>query len=200
MSEHTAYPLSWPIGWPRNKFRTHSRFGSFNRPPSVARARDVVILELQRMGVPDYSIVISTNIQLRRDGLPYSNQKEPEDTGSAVYWRDGDKRLVLACDKYNTVGDNLYAIGKTIEATRAITRWGSVTAEQAFAGYARLNEKTGPSWREVLGMEQFDSPSEKEILAAYRQRARETHPDHGGNSEAFAAVVAAKDTTLQLIK
>ena len=204
VSEYVAYPISWPIGWPRNKFRMHSRFGTYWKKPSVARARDVVILELQRMGILDFNIVISTNIPVRRDGLPYSNQKEPDDTGAAVYWRDGDKRLVLACDKYNTVGDNLYAIAKTIEATRAITRWGSVTAEQAFAGYARLNEKTGPSCWEILECPTPGSVSfpvtEKIVLDSYRRKARENHPDHGGSSEAFAAVVAAKDTALQLIK
>lgn len=200
MSEYTAYPLSWPIGWPRNTTRVRSRFGTYWKKPSVALARDTVINELRRMNVADWRVVISTNITLRRDGLPYSNQREPDDTGAAVYWKDAkDKQLVLACDKYDTVGDNLYAIGKTIEATRAITRWGSVTAEQAFAGYAKLNEKTGPSCWEVLNL--TPNATEQSILDAYRRRARETHPDHeGGSSEAFSAVVAAKDTALQLIR
>lgn len=198
MSEYTAYPLSWPIGWPRSKFCVHSRFGRY-RPPTVALARDVVINELRRMNVADWRVIISTNIQLRRDGLPYSNQKEPSDTGVAVYWKDRkDKQLVLACDKYNTVGDNLYAIGKTIEATRAITRWGTVTAEQAFAGYVALNEKTGPSCWEILAI--TPQATEQQILDAYRRKARETHPDHNGTSEAFGAVVMAKDMALQLIK
>jgi len=66
--------------------------------------------------------------------LPRSDRRAPQDPGAAVYWRNGDKKLVLACDKYTSVGENLYAIGKTIEATRGIERWGAVTAEQAFAG------------------------------------------------------------------
>jgi hypothetical protein len=153
------------------------------------------------MGIPDYSIVISTNVELRRDGLPYSHRREPSDPGAAVYWRDGDKKLVLACDKYVSVGENLYAIGKTIEATRAIERWGAVTAEQAFAGYVALNEKTQPSCWEVLDIPA--SSNEQQILDAYRRRARATHPDvlgGGGSAEKFAAVVQAKDTALQLIK
>jgi hypothetical protein len=159
-----------------------------------------VIQELRRFGVGDYNVVISTNLPLRRDGLPYSNQREPDDTGAAVYWKNRKgKQLVLACDKYDTVGDNLYAIGKTIEATRGIERWGSVTAEQAFAGYATLNEKTGPSCWETLGLEPHGQ-TEKSILDAFRKMARASHPDNGGSSEAFSAVVAAKDTAMQLIK
>lgn len=156
------------------------------------------------MGVGDWSIVISTNVQLRRDGLPYSNQREPSDTGVAVYWENKHKkRLVLACDKYDTVGDNLYAIGMTIEATRAIERWGSVTAEQAFEGYARLPEKTGPSCWEILGLDPhswWTKQNERSILTAYRRRAQTWHPDRGGSPEKFDSLVRAKDIALQLIR
>jgi hypothetical protein len=177
------------------------------RRPSVAAGSSFILDELRRMGVGDFNVVISTNIELRLDGLPRSDRRTPDDPGAAVYWRDGDKRLVLACDKYSTVGENLYAIGKTIEATRGIERWGAVTAEQAFAGYVALNEKTGPSCWEVLGIQPFAPNSqwtpkvqENVIMDAYRRKARETHPDHGGSSTEFSAVVAAKDTALQLIK
>lgn len=168
------------------------------RRPSVAQGSSVVLAELKRMGIGDWHVVISTNVELRLDGLPRSDRRDPVDPGVAVYWRDGDKKRVLACDKYHSVGENLYAIGKTIEATRAIERWGSVTAEQAFAGYVALNEKTGPSCWEILGIE--PTSSEQQILDAYRRKARETHPDHNGTSEAFSAVVSAKDTALQLSK
>lgn len=158
MSEYNAYPLSWPLGWKRTAFRCNSRFGA-HQPPTVAKGTSTVLNELRRMGVPDYQVVISTNVQLRLDGLPYSNQREPVDPGTAVYFKINGKQKVLACDKYSTVGENLYAIGKTIEATRAIERWGSVTTEQAFAGYIPLQEKTEPSCWEVLGMSFYRLPS-----------------------------------------
>lgn len=195
MSEYSSYPLSWPTGWPRHKTRVESRFGHYMRRPSVAAGSRYILDELKRMGIGDFNVVISTNVTLRLDGLPYSNQREPQDPGAAVFWRDGDKRLVLACDKYLSVGENLYAIGKTIEATRGIERWGAVTAEQAFAGYVALNEKTGPSCWEVLHIP--PNSSEDSILDAYRQRARATHPDLGGNADEFARVVEAKDIALQ---
>lgn len=106
MSEYTSFPLSWPLSWKRTTFRTHSRFGRRN-PPTVAQGRDGVIDELRKMKVWDWEVVISTNIPLRRDGLPYSNQKEPSDPGVAVYFKVNKKPTVLACDKWNTVGDNL---------------------------------------------------------------------------------------------
>src|SRR3712207_8918795 len=56
-------------------------------------------------------------------------------------WLKGEKR-VLACDKWDRIADTIHAIAKTIEATRGIERWGSVTTEQAFAGYTRSEEHT----------------------------------------------------------
>lgn len=177
------------------------------RRPTVSAGTTVILEQLRLMRVPDYMVVISTNVQLRLDGRPYSNQKEPSDPGAAVYWTAKNKqRRVLACDKYRTVGENLYAIGKTIEATRAIERYGSVTTEQAFAGYAALEEKTEASCWDVLGIPPPIAPGlsaqnrENAVLDAYRRKARETHPDNGGSPEAFDAVVKAKDIALQLVK
>lgn len=206
MSEYNAYPLSWPLGWPRKTSRTYSRFGKWNAPPSVAQGTRKVLDELRRMGVSDFNVVISTNVELRLDGLPRSDRRPPADPGVAVYFRLKDQKKVLACDKYQTVGDNLYAIGLTIEATRGIERWGSVTTEQAFAGYVALEEKTGPSCWEVLGIPPPIAPGlsrenkENHIMDAYRRKARETHPDTGGTPEAFNSVVRAKDLALQLVK
>lgn len=199
--EYNAYPLSWPVGWKRNTTRVRSRFGKYNAPPSVAVGSSLILDELRRMGVPDFAIVISTNIELRLDGRPYSNRRDPDDPGAAVYFQLGNpvRKSVLACDKYSSVGENLYAIGKTIEATRAIERWGSVTMEQAFAGYIALEEKTEASAWEVLDIPQ--GSNEQQILDAWRRKVRVTHPDvPGGSPEAFDRVNKAKDMALQLIK
>src|SRR4051812_38337857 len=149
------------------------------------------------MGVQDFNVVISTNVELRLDGLPRSDRRNPVDPGAAVYFKLKGKQKVLACDKYGTVGENLYAIGLTIEATRGIERWGSVTTEQAFAGYIALEAKTGPSCWDVLGIPPVIAPGlsrenrANHIMDAYRRKARETHPDNGGSPEAFDEVVKA---------
>lgn len=67
-----AYPLQWPAAWQRSKFPRRSRFKM-----TTGRARDNLIAELQRMGAK--SITISTNVELRNDGLPYSNRRPPND-------------------------------------------------------------------------------------------------------------------------
>lgn len=196
MSNQTAYPLAWPVGWPRTKFPARSRFGTYYNKPSVAKARDLLTAELSRMGVT--RVVLSTNIELRRDGLPYSNQKDPKDSGVAVYFTLNGKSVVLACDKWNTVGDNIWAIAKHIEALRGQDRWGVGSIDQAFTGYLALNEKTQASCWEVLGI--TAQASEGEIMAAYRSKSKTTHPDAGGSIGAWNELNAAKDIALATVR
>src|SRR5262245_28779592 len=98
-----AYPLHWPVGWPRTKVPQRARFdGTF------ARIRDELWAEIDRLG--GRYPVLSTNIPLKRDGMPYAGQKEPQDTGVAVYFERRGRQMVFACDKWNRVQDNMRAI------------------------------------------------------------------------------------------
>ncbi|MGN5479481.1 hypothetical protein ACTMU2_29065 [Cupriavidus basilensis] len=93
-----------------------------------------VLDELGRLGARPGSIIISTNVAVRLDGLPRSGQREPADPGAAVYWQDrsGAPR-VMAIDQYRSVADNLAAIAATLEAMRAIERHGGAQIlERAF--------------------------------------------------------------------
>ncbi len=80
-----AYPLQWPAGWKRSGQQRNSPFGNH----SVARATDRILAELGRkpIGCSAHDVVISTNVELRMDGLPRSNRRPPEDSGVAVYFR-----------------------------------------------------------------------------------------------------------------
>jgi hypothetical protein len=187
MSEH-AFPLQWPLSWKRNSFQRVSNFGDF----SIARCVADVLAELRRLSATNP--VISSNLALRRDGLPHGGQPQPRDPGVAVYFTLGKKRVVLACDKWRHVQDNIRAITKHIEALRGQERWGVGSIEQAFAGYMALEERTGPSCWEILEISQ--DATEQQILDAYRRKARATHPDSGGSSEAFVQVTQAKDIAL----
>lgn len=177
------YPLSWPTGWPRTKplNRDKAKF-----EVSFARARDELIAELLRLG--GRSTIISSNIPVKRDGLPYANYKEPDDPGIAVYFHLGKKPTVLACDRWWLVRDNLRAIGLHVAALRGIERWGVGSLEQAFSGYQALAAAppAAPEWWQILGVPP-NAPLDT-VKAAYRKLAMSTHPDAGGNGELMAAI------------
>src|ERR1035441_10176563 len=124
-----AFPLQWPTGRPRTQYPARSRFDT-----SQERAQRTIVEEVRRMG--GSQLVISTNIELRRDGMPYANRREPSDKGVAVYFDYKKRPMCFACDRWDRIGDILYAIAKTIEALRGIERWGSGSmVEQAFTGF-----------------------------------------------------------------
>jgi hypothetical protein len=163
----------------------------------MTAALDGIEGELIRLGAK--MPVISTNVQTRLDGRPYANQARPGDPGVAVYFTLKEKRVVLACDKWNTTPDNLWAIAKHIEALRGQDRWGVGSVEQAFAGYTALNHRTAPSCWEVLKLD--PGASEAAIMDQFRYLAKKTHPDvSGGSHEAFAALSNAKDIALGTAK
>ena len=134
--------------------------------------------------------VISANLTLRNDGLPYANQRQPDDPGVALYFERRGKQLVFACDRWAKVEHNMRAIVLTIEALRGIERWGSADMmDQAFTGFQAL--PAPERWWQVLGV--TESASAGEIDVAYRRLAREAHPDRGGSDAAMARLNAARE-------
>jgi hypothetical protein len=192
MTNQPAFPLSWPIGWPRTAHHRveRARFDAH----SMMRASDEVLAQLQRLGGRD--VVISTNVELRLDGLPRSGQKKPNDCGAAVYFKLKGRDQVLACDKWDSVEHNLWAIAKHIEAMRGQIRWGVGTVEQAFQGYAALPSGTPlKPWREVLGL--MGQVNAEQVSNAYRELARRFHPDIGGTEGQMRELNAARDAALK---
>jgi hypothetical protein len=183
-----AYPLAWPAGWPRARRKSSA---AFNLP--FAKARDELMRELRLMGAR-YTI-LSTNVPLRRDGLPYAGQKEPDDPGVAVYFMWQGKQMTFACDRWDKVKDNVRAIGKTIEALRGVERWGaSDMMERAFSAFEALPAPDGVvtlSCWQILDLE--PGASEMEIERAYRTKAKAAHPDSGGSREEWDQLRHAYD-------
>lgn len=136
-----AYPLRWPAGWPRSSSR---RPAAFERSRTLAQARTFLLAELRLANASPLSICISTNVPLRADGLPRSGEAQPADRGVAVYFTRQGVELVTACDRWDRVEDNLYAIAKDINAVRARQRWGVSSIERALAGHHMLPASKSP--------------------------------------------------------
>lgn len=174
-----AYPLYWPEGWPRTERRQHSRFEPHGLAAETAKIRN----ELSLLGARH--VVVSTNIELRRDGLPYSNQRRPDDPGVAVYFLLKDRQQCIPCDRWWTVEENARAIWKSIEALRGLDRWGAKSfVDAAFKGFQALPAPGVTHWRNVLGSSVVTLADAE---TRYRELARERHPDKPGGSEAAMA-------------
>jgi len=179
-----AFPLQWPKARPRTKAGDRKR-AAFNKkhvpagkaytvtselsvPDSVGRLQR----ELDLMGATTY--VLSTNLALRLDGLPRSGQAEPADPGVALYFRIDGRDHCLPCDTYDRIADNIAAIAKHIEATRAIERYGVATMSEMFSGFAALPPPPSAkqSWRDVLGLH-YERVVPGDVSIVYRHLAKE---------------------------
>ena len=195
-----AYPLAWPENWTRTS--AHSRKDS-RYAVTFAKARDDISRELKLMGARE--IIISTNIPLRRDGLPYSGMSEPDDPGVAVYWverelRDGkhvDAHRVIACDHWRKVRENMRAANLAIEALRALKRTGSTQViDKAFTGFTALpSPDRRKTWREVLGFAAGDKPTRTAVDQRFRELSMLHHPDRGGSGD-MGELVQAREAAI----
>lgn len=151
------------------------------------------------------SVVISTNVELRKDGLPYSGRREPEDTGVAVYFILDGQEKCIPIDRWRSVADNLRACAKTIEAMRGIERWGAKNlVDAAFRGFTALPPPDG-AYAEAASVRIKRNPWELLDIAPgtrdldylefkYKTAAKKAHPDQGGSSEDFVEVRNAYET------
>lgn len=190
-----AFPLSWPHGWPRTKMPSRSRFDV-----PFTSARDGLMEQIRLLGgrLP----VLSSDLELRRDGLPYANQREPADKGVAVYFEWKGQQRVFACDRWDRIKDNIRALEKTIEAIRGIERWGaSDMLERAFTGFTALPAPGAKkTWREVFGYHDAQMPTAAQLNQTWRDLAGKRHPDAGGSHDAMAELNAARAEALKEIK
>jgi len=165
-----AYPLQWPDGWARTAPRARDDGEKFKRGdwrsgytrPTIQTTRVELADELQRLGARH--VVLSTNVELRLDGQPYSNRRVPDDPGIAVYFTlDGDA-MVMAQDAYRRVPDNIRSLTLAIQGMRQMHRHGGGTMlKRAFQGFTALPPPdqmsaivTDPpqNWWDVLGVAQ----------------------------------------------
>lgn len=198
MSEITNHPLTWPDNVARTA--PHLRGSPNFMDRTVADAVRLVLAEINRLNARrwdhfDESVIVSTNLRPRLDGLPLAGQAEPADSGVAIYFslrfqRNGkwhERPCVLTCDKWRKIADNIHAIAKDIEAQRARQRWGCTNIEQAFRGYTAIPERCGgKSWWELLGVD--PRATQPEIETAFKRLAVTAHPDKGGSHDYWVKV------------
>jgi hypothetical protein len=183
-----AYPLQWPEGWPRTPShkRGASRFGKNLGFSQIGKLQN----ELRLLGAQH--VVISSNVPLRQDGLPYASEtkRRYDDPGVAIYFTLKGKALSMARDVYWTPWENIRSLILAIDAIRSIERHGgSVMMERAFSGFAAIAPPDWKKpWREVFGVK----PDWRgDLTSLYLEKARNRHPDAGGSDTLMAELNVA---------
>lgn len=185
----TAYPLSWPPGWPRSKSRETGKFKT-----QLSTALKNVETSLKLFGSdsnrPVSGIILSSNFTL--------GVSKPADPGVAVWFTwDGEQRCIPV-DRYTSIEANLQAIHHILEARRTELRHGTLQLVKAtFEGLKALPSPKGEHWSEVLGIPK--QTTTEAIASAYKAKARTAHPDAGGSVEAMSRLNRARDEAMKEI-
>ncbi len=195
-----AFPLQWPEGWKRTA-QLQRRRAKYK--VTEGRALSETVHSLTLLGADRRSVVVSTNIPVKQDGLPYANFRRPDDPGVAVYWTtQAHGERVIACDKWLEVHENIRAIGLALEGLRAMERAGATQIlERAFSAFGALPAASAAPvtrpWWEVMGFPEalLGSLSLAVVDARYRELAAKLHPDKlgTGSHEAFTELTVARD-------
>ena len=226
-----AYPLHWPTGRKRTKAhdRRRAQFGRLETNETSTgwkyneKKRLTVHGAIRRLinqvdaftrrghvyVIDPATVVVSSNVRTRNDGLPYSNAAEPDDPGVAVYFELEGEPHCLACDTWDRVADNIAAVAKHLEAMRGMERWGVGDLRTHFAGFKALPGGNTVQPAMTLGeaagfVEEAADQGGLMSLAqaviddvgafkrAMRYAAKRCHPDTGGSEDEFKRLQEAK--------
>lgn len=143
---------------------------------------------------------------LRLDGLPRADARLAS-PAIALSFESPHGPLRYATGEYRDWTDNLRAIALSLEALRAVDRYGVSKRGEQYKGWAQLPQSTDPAdqivteeqaWRVIAQAAGFP-PDSSPLLngisedLAVRQALRKTHPDTGGTDLAFRQVMRAKE-------
>lgn len=181
----SAFPLSWPPGWPRTANRESSRFKT-----TLAAALKELQSEVRLLG--GKQLVLSSNVTL--------GSERPADPGVVAYFLYEKTQVAVPCDRWRTVSENVKAISLTINAMRGMERWGAKHMIKAmFQGFVALPPPGKKPWQQVLGLPLGMRHSANDINVMHRRLAERHHPDRGGSAERMAEINAARDEGLREI-
>lgn len=180
--------------WPGDKTRSRkdSPFGV-----KYQRCLDDLERELKHLRARDIVIQAHLTMQdIRNDGWPRSDARFYEPGIVLSFRASQGEEISFPCDTYRHWQSNLRAICLTLTALRAIDRYGVSKRAEQYKGWKKLaapqqEHRRDAQWAlEHLAHLANVEPSAirgntAAIDLAYRAAARRTHPDSGGNNEAF---------------
>lgn len=197
MIEMTFRPMPTSPSW-RSTGRTSIR-------PTHKKAMMAIRRELSAIGATH--VVIEAGFrpdQIRDDGYPYSNERPSHPTIRISFRREGSHPMCMTSGGYADWHYNVYLIALTLEALRAVDRYGCTQGGEQYEGWSQLPPAAEPpprkasEWKSVTAAwlwmgELCGKPLGTPLDVLYRECAKIAHPDRGGTNELMAKVTRARD-------
>jgi hypothetical protein len=118
---------------------------------------------------------------IRLDGLPRSDAREPAFPGVEISFEVKGKRMVYATDVCDSWQHNVRSIALGLGALRAVDRYGITRKGEQYAGFAQLS---------AGGPDPLRGKALVDAAGGVTEALRRHHPDHGGEARDFVDVDA----------
>jgi hypothetical protein len=189
--------------WPgdRTKERKSAQFKA-----SWLQTLDLLEYELQRLVAHHVVIQIEDPEQhktMRNDGsMTVAGKYWPTKPGVILMFESPKGNISMPCDRYNHWRDNLRAIALSLEALRAVDRYGVTRGNEQYQGWTQIGNGNGKMDRasalkfvETLRGAPINLPVTVQTLAEIIKALKVAHhPDKpGGSHETFVAIGQAEE-------
>ena len=185
-------------------FRTQGQFKA-----TVHETLEKISYELDKIDVSEGIIELDVSrSELRKYGRDFPRFAEPWSPRVRLTFSHPELGpLQYPCGTYWDQSHNLRAIALTLEAQRAIERYGATSGGQQYAGWQALppGEEQDVYLRDAFeaaefigGLAQVATPApitedRDYYLFCYKKAAKVAHPDAGGSEEKFKTLQQAKE-------
>ncbi|MGW5556883.1 hypothetical protein ACWER9_06625 [Micromonospora sp. NPDC003944] len=165
---------------------------------------DMLSHEAELLGAQTVVLQVDvTEGEIRRDGMLRANARVSfPGVRVAIDSRHGP--LTYATDQYDSWRANTRAVALSLEALRAVDRYGVSKRGEQYRGWtaiaanaAEMTLTPDEAARVLADASGVDATelrgSAKAVQAAYRHAVRTAHPDAGGRADVFRLLTAARD-------
>jgi hypothetical protein len=197
----TFRPLVW-VGPSTPDYQRRSRY-TFKAP--WASTLDLLDRELEHLKAAD--LVIEADFlerDIRLDGMPRGNARQPIHPGVRVAFDSKHGPLIYATDSCQYWQHNVRSIALTLEALRAVDRYGATKSAEQYTGWraigagiampaqAMTRDQALAELATLAGWVHLTTAAGPNVIKqAYRAAARRHHPDAGGQRADWDRLEAA---------
>jgi hypothetical protein len=193
---------------PQGIRRESAQFKSTEKQTMDLLEREIASLGPVKDADPVLQVDVDTSALLLRGGLR-SSARPTTPTVALTVQTAKRGTLTFIASRYTRYEDNLRAIALTLEALRAVNRWGATESDEQYRGFEALPPASGFSTLEdaawfiidSAGWDHDDSIDPVMVLrmkptmeSAYRAASKRLHPDtDAGSDEGFKKLTAARE-------
>lgn len=182
-----------------------------NRPRCPFRAswaQTLELLERETRHLGARLVVIQVDVtegEMRRDGMLRANAKVGF-PGVRVSFESRHGPQTFATDRFGWWQDNVRAVAKSLEALRAVDRYGVTGSGEQYRGFTAIEAEPDTGAMTVQQAAEYIAAhaggsysatllltAPGQVQAAFRAAAHVLHPDYGGDPDQFRRLLTARD-------